>query len=264
MAVRESLSETGILEVVIDAPPVNAVGIDDLASLARLFEGIEERPDVRVVVLRGEGRGFIGGGDVKEVQRLPAFAGILGQVEGARALTIGIHHCAVPVIAGVHRYCVGLGVLVAGASDIVVADEGCAFVLAEVDNGATSGAVQAMGLMPDKRLRQAMFSCEPVSARELAGYGTVVAVPDEDSVAKEAFRIAEVIASKAPAVVRATKQSINGSARRDLEALFRQEVALTLELNLRGVAQEARQTFVSGERSGYLSADRRAGNESTS
>jgi enoyl-CoA hydratase len=253
MPIRQELSDQGVLELVIDAPPVNAVGIEDLAELARIVREISDRPEVRVVVLRGEGRGFIGGGDVKEVQRLPAFEGILGQVNGSTALTVGISDCAVPVIAAVHRYCVGLGVLVAGASDIVVADEMCTFVLAEVDNGATGGAVQAMGLMPDKRLRQAMFTCEPVLGRELATYGTVVAVPDEESVRKEAFRLADVIAAKMPNVVRVTKMAVNGSARRDIELLYRQETALTLELNMRGDARDARETFVSGRRRGYLS-----------
>lgn len=255
MAIRQDLSDSGVLEVVIDAPPVNAVGIEDLAELARVIAGVDDRAEVRVVVLRGEGRGFIGGGDVKEVQRLPAFEGILGQVSGSAAVSVGVHECAVPVIAAVHGYCIGLGVLVAGASDIVVADEGCRFVLAEVDNGATGGAVQAMGLMPDKRLRQAMFTCEPVLARELVTYGTVACVPDEESVRTEALRLAEVIAAKMPTVVRAAKRSINGSARRDMAVLYRQETALTLELNLRGDAREARETFVSGERRGYLSSD---------
>jgi enoyl-CoA hydratase len=255
MGIRQELSEAGVLEVVIDAPPVNAVGIKDLFELAGVFAGVDDRPDVRAIVLRGEGRGFIGGGDVKEVQRLPEFEGILGQVRGSAALTLGIHECAVPVITAVHRYCIGLGVLVAGAADIVVADEGCAFVLAEVDNGAAGGAVQASGLMPDKRLRQAMFTCEPVLARELATYGTVICVPDEGSVRAEALRLAGVIGAKLPAAVRAAKKAINGSARRDLAALYRQENALTLELNLSGEALAARETFVSGERRGYLSSD---------
>lgn len=255
MAIRQNLSGEGILEIVIDAPPVNAVGIADLADLAAIVRGIDDRPDVRVAILHGEGRGFLGGGDVKEVQRLPGFEGILGQVNGSTAVTVGIHDCAVPVIVAAHRYCIGLGVLVAGAADIVVADESCTFVLAEVDNGATGGAVQALGLMPDKRLRQAMFTCEPVLAAELASYGTVVVVADQDAVLVEARRLASVVAAKNPTVVRAAKRSINGSARRDIGQLYRQETALTLELNMRGEAHRARDTFVSGERRGYLSPE---------
>lgn len=253
MPLHEHLSDDGILEVVIDLPPVNAVDITSLAALAELFDGLRDRPEVNVVVLRGEGRGFVGGGDVKEVQRLEKFEGILGQAGGSARLTASIHACSVPVVAAVHSYCIGLGVLIVGACDVVVSDRGCRFVLAEVDNGATGGAIQAIGLMPDKRLRLAMFTCEPVLADELAGYGTVVAVDTPADVRDEAIRIAGVVASKQTAVVRAAKRAINGSVGRDIERLYRQELSFTYELNMTGEASTARETFVSGERTGYLS-----------
>ena len=122
-------------------------------------------------MLRGEGSGFCGGGDVKEVQRLPGFEGILGQVRGSLDLSLAIAECPVPVIGAIHGYCIGLGVLVAGVCDILLAAPGTPFVLAEADNGATSGVVQAVGLMPDKRLRAAMFTCEPVDVAEHHGGG---------------------------------------------------------------------------------------------
>jgi enoyl-CoA hydratase len=159
------------------------------------------------------------------------------------------------VIAAVHTYCIGLGVLIAGACDIVVADRGCRFVLAEVDNGATGGAIQAIGLMPDKRLRLAMFTCEPVLAEELAGYGTVMTVHEPAHVHAEAVRIARVIARKQTSVVRAAKCAINGSVGRDISRLYRQELSYTYELNMTGDASAARETFVSGERNGYLSQE---------
>ncbi|CNE43566.1 enoyl-CoA hydratase/isomerase [Mycobacterium tuberculosis] len=255
MPIQEYLSDEGVLEVVIDLPPVNAIDITSLAALAALFDGLGSRPEVKAVVLRGEGKGFVGGGDVKEVQRLDGFAGILGQANGSVGLTDAVHSCSIPVIAAVHTYCIGLGVLIAGACDIVVADRGCRFVLAEVDNGATGGAIQAIGLMPDKRLRLAMFTCEPVLAEELAGYGTVMTVDEPAHVHPEAVRIARVIAHKQTSVVRAAKRAINGSVGRDISRLYRQELSYTYELNMTGDASAARETFVSGERNGYLSQE---------
>ena len=148
-----------------------------------MFSGIERRPDVRAAVLRSEGRGFCGGGDLKEVQSLEGFAGILGQANGSYTASLALAECAVPVVAAVHQYCIGVGVLLAGAVDIVVSHADARFVLAEVDNGATGGAIQAVGLMPERRLRAAMFTCEPVLAAELAQYGGVYRLVDEDKVA---------------------------------------------------------------------------------
>jgi enoyl-CoA hydratase len=127
------------------------------------------------------------------------------------------------------------------------------FVLAEVDNGATGGAIQAIGLMPDKRLRTAMFTCEPVPAEELHGYGSINQIVPEAELASAARSLAETIAAKPPRVVRAAKKAINSSVGRRIRELYRQELSWTYELNLSGDAYAARDTFVTGTRQGYLS-----------
>ena len=252
MAIHQQLSASGVLDLVIDIPPVNAVDIAHLGELITILEGLEQRTDVHAVVLRAVGRGWVGGGDVKEVQRLPGHSGILGQANGSCRASVALHECAVPVIAAVHKYCIGLGVLLAGSCDIVLASEGTVFVLAEVDNGATGGAIQAIGLMPDKRLRTAMFTCEPVPAEELFGYGSIQRIVAEADLADAARTLAETIAAKPPTVVRAAKKAINGSVGRRIHDLYRQELSYTYELNLTGDAYAARETFVSGTREGYL------------
>jgi enoyl-CoA hydratase len=252
MAIHQQLSESGVLELVLDIPPVNAVDIAHLGELIAILEGIEQRPEVRVIVLRATGRGWVGGGDVKEVQRLAGHEGILGQARGSGRASVALHECAVPVIAAIHKYCIGLGVLLAGSCDIVLASEGTVFVLAEVDNGATGGAIQAIGLMPDKRLRTAMFTCEPVPAEELHAYGSIQRIVPEADLAGVAQALAETIATKPPAVVRAAKKAINASVGRRIHDLYRQELSYTYELNLTGDAYAARETFVSGTREGYL------------
>lgn len=251
MAIAETQHDDGVLELVLDNPPVNSLTIDDLHRLAAILDSVEARPEVRSVVLRGEGKGFCGGGDVKEVQALHGSEGILGQASGSQAASLAIADCAVPVVAGVHGYCVGVGVLLVGTADIVVASRDTSFVLAEVDNGATSGAVQASGLLPPKRLRAAMFTAETVSATELFSYGSVYRL--DDDVAMAARELAGIVASKSPAVVRRMKRSINASTGVDeLRSRYRQELSYTYELNLMGEASQRRDDFVSGRRSGYL------------
>lgn len=254
MTIHQRLSGSGVLEIVLDVPPVNAIDIGSLNELVEIVAGIDQRDEVRAVVLRGDGRGFVGGGDVKEVQRLPGHEGILGQAHGSCAASVALHECAVPVIAAVHNYCIGLGVLLAGSCDIVLASAGTVFVLSEVDNGATGGAIQAIGLMPDKRLRAAMFTCDPVPAEELHGYGSILQVVPEDELVPAALAVAEQIAAKPPRVIRAAKKAINGSVGRAIHDRYRQELSYTYELNLTDDAHDARETFVSGERKGYLSS----------
>ena len=250
MALTTAVSEGGRYDIVIDQPPVNAFSIGLLRDLTEAVRALPEQ--ARVVVLRSQGRGFCGGGDVKEVQSLPGFEGILGHGRYSLDVSVAIEQCPVPVIAAVHGYCIGIGVLVVGVCDIIVAAEGCRFVLAEADNGAASGVIQALGLLPDKRMRAAMFTCEPFTAEEMHRYGSVYAVTRPGDLVTTAHQVADTIAAKRPAVIRALKQSANLSANRELAAKYRAELSYTYELNMTGDARAARETFVDGTRAGYV------------
>lgn len=252
--IRESVSDDGVAELVVDKPPVNAFDLADIGTLTRLLRGYADDERVRVVVLRGEGKGFCGGGDVKEVQGLPGFEGILGQTHGSLELTVAIAECPVPVIGAVHGYCIGLGVLVAGVCDVLLAAPATPFVLAEADNGATSGIVQAIGLMPEKRLRAAMFTCEPVDSAELQAFGSVLRLVPAAELPAAAREVAATVAGKRTSVVRGLKSAMAGTLGRDIRTAYRQELSYTFELNISGEAHDARGDFVEGRRTGYATA----------
>ncbi len=256
--ITESVDDAGIAELVLDAPPVNALNLKDIATLAGHLRSYADDERVRVVVLRGAGRGFCGGGDVKEVQSLPGFEGILGQTHGSMELTTAIAECAVPVIGAVHGFCIGLGVLVAGVCDVLLAAPGTPFVLAEADNGAASGMIQAIGLMPEKRLRAALFTAEPVTAEELHHFGSVLRLVPAEELSAAARDLAGRVAAKNPAVLRALKTATDESIGRDIRGVFRRELAHTLDLNLRGESAPLRENFVRGTRGSYLQTGRTA------
>jgi len=86
MALTTAVSDSGRYDIVIEQPPVNAFSIGLLRDLTEAVRSLPEQ--ARVVVLRSVGRGFCGGGDVKEVQSLPGFEGILGH--GRYSLEVGV------------------------------------------------------------------------------------------------------------------------------------------------------------------------------
>ena len=245
MTIHERDKGGGVLELVIDQPPVNALTISDLHDLAARLRAVSGRPDVHVVLLRGEGRGFCGGGDVKEVQRLPAPQGILGQASGSQAASLAVAECAVPVVTAIHGYCIGVGCLVAGTADVIVAADDTRFVLAEVDFGATAGAVQALGLLPPKRMRAAMLTGEPVDASELFHHGSVFRLVPQYRLACAALKVAETIAAKPPQVMRRLKESLNiTTGLETLRSRYRAELSYTYELNMLGEAARQRDEFL--------------------
>jgi enoyl-CoA hydratase len=250
---NEIMHDDGVLELVIDQPPVNAFGIGLLRDLAGRIEAVAGEAAVRAVVMRADGRGFCAGGDVKEVEGLDGFEGILGQSAGSLRLSLAVLECATPVICGVHAYCIGVGVLAAASADILVASRDTRFVLAEIDNGATAGAVQALRFMPEKRVRAAMMTADPVLAQELHALGGVYELTaSHDLVADRARALAARVAAKNPEAIRRLKLSLNNTTKaHELRTLYRAEMSYTYELNILGDASAGRSAFIEGRRKSY-------------
>ncbi len=257
MALHETLAD-GVATITMDNPPVNALGIADTYGLATILDGYQTRDDVRAVVLTAAGRGFCAGVDIKEIQAVDADGGHLGLVEANRSCAEAfraVYECAVPVVAAVNGFCLGTGIGLVGNADVIVAAEGAGFGLPEVDNGALGAATHLMRLVPAHRARWMLYSCEPATAEELHGYGSVLRVVAADDLADTAALVAATIAAKDGAVMRAAKASMNGIDPVDVRTSYRFEQGFTFELNLLGRGDEARAAFLRGERDPNAAAD---------
>lgn len=236
--------EEGIAEIVMDRPPVNALDVQGWLDLAALVRRLGADPEVRVVVLRAEGRGFNAGVDIKEMQRTKGFDALLGANRGCAAAFAAVYECEVPVIAAVHGYCLGGGIGLVGNADIVIASNDATFALPEVDRGALGAATHLARLVPQHKMRAMVYTCATATAAELHAYGSVLRVVERGELRAAAFEVARQIATKSPTVIRAAKQSLNGIDPIDVRRSYRYEQGFTFELNLSGVADEARDAFV--------------------
>ena len=246
MGITSHVDERGIAEVVMDNPPVNALDVAGWFELARVVRGLGEQADVRVVVLRAEGRGFNAGVDIKEMQATEGFEALIGANRGCYEAFAAVYECKVPVIAAVNGYCVGGGVGLVGNADVIVAADDATFALPEVDRGALGAATHLSRLVPQHKMRAMVYTSASASAQELHAFGSVLEVVPLADLSDAAIRVAEVIAAKSPAVIRAAKESLNGIDPWDVKRSYRFEQGFTFELNLSGVADEHRDAFVAG------------------
>jgi enoyl-CoA hydratase len=234
----------GIAEIVMNNPPVNALDVQGWFDLAGLLRRLGEDPAVRVVILAAEGKGWNAGVDIKEIQRTDGHGALIGANRGCYAAFAAVYECAVPVIAAVHGYCLGGGIGLAGNADIIVASTDATFGLPEVDRGALGAATHLARLVPQHRMRAMVYTGERATADELHRYGSVLRVVPRAELRAEARAVAAVIAAKSPTVIRAAKESLNGIDPVDVKRSYRYEQGFTFELNLSGVADEARSAFV--------------------
>ena len=248
MSINYDIDNNGVLEVVMDNPPVNALGIADTDQLATIFESIAKNLDVKVAILTAVGKGFCAGVDIKEIENLPSNEGILRINKSCFDAFASVYECAVPVIVAVNDFCLGSGVGLAGAADIVIAAEGAQFGLPEVDNGALGALTHLTRLVPQQRARQMLYTCETAGAEELNGYGSVYEVVSPERLLTFAREIAMKIVSKPSKTIRAAKESANGIELVNIRNSYRFEQGFTYELNLAGEGEKARQAFIDGKR----------------
>ncbi|MGV2903014.1 enoyl-CoA hydratase family protein, partial [Microbacterium sp. AGC62] len=176
MTITSTLHPSGVRTVTMDYPPVNALPVAGWFDVAAAMHEATADAATRVVILRAEGRGFNAGVDIKEMQRIEGFSGILGANRGCYEAFKAIYECAVPVIAAVNGFCLGGGVGLVGNSDVIVASDDATFGVPEVDRGALGAATHLSRLVPQHMLRSMYYTSRTVTAQRLEEFGSVTAV----------------------------------------------------------------------------------------
>ncbi|MBV8644734.1 MAG: enoyl-CoA hydratase/isomerase family protein [Candidatus Eremiobacteraeota bacterium] len=202
-----------VATVTLNRPAVlNALNLELLDELAGTLAQLDGDASVRAVILTGSGpKAFAAGADIGELNALPNALAGEAQARKGQALTRAIERMRVPVIAAVNGFALGGGCELAMACDVRIASENARFGQPEVNLGILPGYG---GTQRTARLLgegMAMYLCltgEMIDAPEALRIGLVQRVVPLDGLMAEARRIADLIASKAPLAVAATKRAI--------------------------------------------------------
>ncbi|WP_068088782.1 enoyl-CoA hydratase-related protein [Novosphingobium rosa] len=172
--------ETGIARLTLNRPEtLNALSRPLLGEMMEALDLVRDSHDVRVLVLRGEGRGFSSGADLSGGGSPAGSSGFdAGQVleDFYNPLMERFFALPFPVIAAVHGPVVGAGCMIALAADIVLAARSAYFLQAFVniglipDAGSTWWLPRLIG--PGRALAMMMLG-ERVPAETAAGWGMI-------------------------------------------------------------------------------------------
>lgn len=212
-----------IAHVAMNRPEkLNAMNGTFFSEIGKAFKALDANPDVRAVVLSGNGKHFTAGLDLKES------GSVLGAAEGDPARVRDklrrhilwlqdsfstIDTCRVPVIAAIHGACVGGGIDLIAATDIRVASEDAWFSVQEINVAivADLGTLQrAPYLLPLGILKELAYTGRKMMTDEAKSLGFINHIhSNKETTLEAAFEIAHAIASKSPLAVVGTKAVLN-------------------------------------------------------
>ena len=121
-SLRFEPGDNGVLTLVLDAPGLNSVGPQMHRDLADVWPAIDRDPDVRAVLVRGEGKAFSSGGSFDLIaETIGDYEGRIRIMREARDLVLNIVNFDKPMVSAIRGPAVGAGLVVALLADISVA-----------------------------------------------------------------------------------------------------------------------------------------------
>jgi enoyl-CoA hydratase len=203
--------EGSLAIVALNRPKMlNAYNVQMRDDLYQVLQAVRDDPEVRVMILRGEGPAFSTGGDVSEFGSAPSPIGAR-EVRWRRDVWGTLLSLPQPTIAAVHGYTVGGGMEMALLCDICIAAEDAIFFLPETGLGMLPGvggtqtAPRAIGL---GRAVDMVLTGKRVNAREALQIGLVNRVVSRDTLLTAAKALAYTLSQHDPRIVVLAKRAI--------------------------------------------------------
>lgn len=226
--------EGGVATLTLNRPKaLNALSPELMQELFLAAARLGSDPAVRAVLIRGEGRGFCAGGDVKSMM-----SGMMGGGEGPPAVMAkrgaGLLHSIIaelrrmpkPVICAVHGPCAGAGVGLALAGDIIWAAESARFRLAYTgiglcpDGGTTYALPRAVG---EKMALELFLTNRELDAKEALRLGLVSQVFPDEELGLRSAELAGRLSRGPTKAYAAAKALVRDSLREGLETQMESE-----------------------------------------
>lgn len=197
---------------------LNALSREVLMDLRTAVAELAGRPDIRAIVLTGEGKAFVAGADIAAMTKMtPAeareFASLGHEVFDA------LEQLACPVIAAVNGFALGGGCELALACDFIYASSKAKFGQPEVSLGVIPGFGGTQRLprrVGPAMARELVFTGKMIGAEEALRIGLANALYEPEELLAAATTTAQEIASKGPLAVAASKRVIRDGMDRPL------------------------------------------------
>jgi enoyl-CoA hydratase len=182
-------------------------------ELAEIWRDVSADDSVRCAVLRGEGMGFSGGGDLGLVQDMAGDFETRSRVwKEARDLVYNVINCDKPIVSAMHGPAVGAGLVAGLLADVSIAARDAKIVDGHTRLGVAAGDHAAIVwplLCGMAKAKYYLMLCEPLTGEEAERIGLVSLVVDADQLLPRAYEVADRLAQGSQSAIRWTKYALN-------------------------------------------------------
>ncbi len=222
--------EGHIAIITLNAPKNrNALGVVISTELHKALDECDKDSDVRVIVLKGAGKGFSSGGNLKEMRNTLDDNPDIYMNNLLKAIYTAIpkvQKISKPVIASVHGFAIGAGMTLALACDIVIAADNSNFSVSFVKVGLIAAGHSTLILPKLVSLKKAAELCligDSISAKEALDLGLINKIVPQAELETATMEYAKKIAAGPPLAVQATKKMLYNYFKQSEEAQAEEE-----------------------------------------
>lgn len=222
--------------IILNRPSrLNALIHGMIREIHAALKNAEEDDAIRVVILKGNGRAFCSGDDMRDMvdtlRPLPTQGREDFRPEGYHSLVIAIRELRKPVIAAVHGYALGAGFDLVLACDFIIAEEGAKFGMVVMTRGMVGGTYLLPRIVGLHRATELILLGETFDARRALELGMVYKVTPESALEEETLKLANRLADAPTAAIGIAKTALHRGLDMSLrEGMEYQGLALSLSI----------------------------------
>lgn len=194
-----------VTTVTINRPPANALSRGLILEVNELLNQVESDDSVRVIVLKGEGRFFSAGADIKEFTSITSGEEFSKLAKNGQDIFERVETFSKPVIAAIHGAALGGGLELAMSCHLRIVTESAKLGLPELQLGLIPGFAGTQRLPRYVGLAKAtemLLTSDPISGKQAAEYGLANHAVAEEELESFVQELASKMAKKSPVAVK--------------------------------------------------------------
>jgi enoyl-CoA hydratase/carnithine racemase len=238
--------EEQIAVLTIDHAPVNSLNAATMTDLDTAITELGNNPDVKAIVITGNGMAFVAGADINEIAAITNPEDAKTLVRRGQMVFDKIEQSKKPVIAAINGVALGGGMELAMACHMRIASDRAKMGQPEINLGIIpgfGGTQRLPRIVGWAKATELLLTADQITAQEAFRIGLVNKVVPESDVMKNALGLAKKITFFGGKAIEATMEALEFGRQNDLDSSLIKEADLFAGLTLTADKEEGLKAF---------------------